>query len=165
MAARPLPWSVFRKPGERQYRIFINTSSELEGALLSDLSFNERIGVIAHELAHVLDYERRSGGELIGYGVNYLFSKRFKADLEKKTDSLAVSRGFGWQVHAFTDHLHHCSGVSEEYLDYKKAHYYMPFDILMILARSSRYSLEMQDIVEQKVTGDDSVHWEEQESQ
>lgn len=141
MAARPKMNLLFKKRNKREYRIFINNDrSRLEGVLLEDVPFDAQVGVIAHELAHILDYSQKSVFRIIGNGIGYI-SKDFRSDFEKKTDQLTIERGFGWQVHHFCQYLHSSPDVPKSYKNYKKSVYYSPEEIISILDKSDKYKV------------------------
>jgi len=98
MACRPSPLSVFRKKTKRKYTIFINNKQHKKEAIcIKNLSFNAQVGVIAHELGHVVDYQQKTGLEIIGVAIRYNFKKQ-RSKFEKSIDSIAITRGFGWQI-------------------------------------------------------------------
>ena len=63
LAARPRMGSVFKKAGKRRYQIFINNHESCEIPLHA-APFNAQVGVIGHELAHIVDYEKRSTNKM-----------------------------------------------------------------------------------------------------
>jgi hypothetical protein len=128
MAARPTVKSVFQKPGRRSYRIFINDSGDCEIPLES-VPFNAQIGVIGHELAHILDYERSKGPGIMGAGLSYA-TARTKANFEKSIDELTIARGLGLQLHQWADFVLNRSGASEKYKAFKARTYLQPGEIL-----------------------------------
>lgn len=139
MAARPRLNMLFRKRKNREYRIFINTdSARVKGVLLHQVPFNAQVGIIGHELAHIMDYESKSVGRLVKTGIRYL-SKGFRSRMEKETDMAAIKRGFGWQLYSFTDFLFTCKDVPEAYLKYKQKVYYSPEDFLILLNGLDQY--------------------------
>ena len=130
MAARPKITSVFtwgRK--KRTYQIFINTISHKGGLLLSEVPFNEQVGVIGHELAHILYYTKRSALRIILDGIAYS-SKKFRSKFEKDTDIVAIHRGFGWQIYAFSNRVLSEKKIPEEYKKYKRKIYLSPEAVL-----------------------------------
>ena len=128
MAARPAPLSLFGRRKNREYRVFINTASRNKGLLLSELSFNAQVGVIGHELAHILDYTKKSSLRIILDGIGYA-SKKFRARFEKATDKEAIDRGLGWQVYDFCHKTHKAEKVPEIYKQYKLRIYMTPESI------------------------------------
>jgi hypothetical protein len=140
MAARPLASALFFKKKNRVYRIYINTdSAKVQGVLLHQLPFDAQVGIIAHELAHVFDYENKNIWSLIKTGVGYLFSG-YRVKLEKQTDMTVIKRGLGWQLYSFTDFLFKCKEVPLEHLKYKQKFYYSPSDFLNLLMMKKEYS-------------------------
>ncbi|KAB2917671.1 MAG: hypothetical protein F9K23_04620 [Bacteroidetes bacterium] len=100
MQARPTKASVFKRKSKRTYKIFINNRMGVyKGIHLAKLNFNMRVGFFGHELAHLLSYKMRNGMQLIGMGFKYIFSKKYKRQLERETDMETVKRGLGYPLH------------------------------------------------------------------
>lgn len=124
LAARPRFWSLFRGRDKRSYNIFIDKDvKQREGVLFEDFPFNAQLGGIGHEYAHIIDYSKRSGLDILWLGIKYLFSKRAKAKLEHKVDKIAIERGLGWQAIAWEEHVLQNSEASKKYKTYKKSVY------------------------------------------
>lgn len=146
MAAQPVPSSLFGPRGERRYRILVDTLDPgSEGKLFSELPFDARIGIMAHELAHVLDYVDRDIGGLLQYGLRYVFEGSRKA-LEARTDRIAVDRGFGWQLLAFKAHLREKAELAPSYLAYKEKIYLSAEDLRGLLQEHSSYPSSMGEL-------------------
>lgn len=139
MAARPMASALFFKKKNRIYRIYINTdSARVRGVLLHQLPFDAQVGIIAHELAHIFDYESKNIWSLVKTGVGYLFAG-YRVKLEKQTDMTVIKRGLGWQLYSFTDFLFKCKEVPVAHLKYKEKFYYSPADFLNLLKMKKEY--------------------------
>lgn len=121
MAARPKGLQVLRSKGKRTYVIYINTSESVK-VPVDSVSFNAKVGVIGHELAHVLDYEQKSSLRVIGNGFGYV-SKKFRAKFERATDQRTIDHGLGWQCYDWSHYVFHYKNIPPEYLEYKKKTY------------------------------------------
>lgn len=121
MAARPKGLQVFRSKGKRLYVILINNTPSVK-VPVDSVSFNAQVGVIGHELAHVLDYETKSSLKVIGNGFGYS-SKKFRARFERATDQRTIDHGLGWQCYDWSYYVHHYKHTPKEYLEYKKKTY------------------------------------------
>ncbi|MEL7339165.1 MAG: hypothetical protein AAGM67_01670 [Bacteroidota bacterium] len=128
MAARPLPSAVFQRQGRRAYNVFINNSDNCQ-IHIDEISFNGKIGIIGHELAHILDYEQSTGPGIMGAGLSYA-TKRTKAAFEKSIDRLTISRGLGWQLYEWSDFAINRSEASPDYKAFKARTYLQPEEIL-----------------------------------
>lgn len=51
-------------------------------------------GWFAHELGHLVDYEKRSNMGMVGFGIRYLTSGKFKRRAEHAADQIAIDHGF-----------------------------------------------------------------------
>lgn len=91
--------SVLLPAGSRKYVITISDAVEptLQPLLLSNLPFNAQIGVIGHELSHVLQYERMSTSGLLGYAAGNL-SARYVDRFEFAADGICIAHGLGYQL-------------------------------------------------------------------
>lgn len=132
-ACRPSLKFIFQKRKNRVYKIYINNNPErIKGAMFSDIPANAQIGLIGHELGHIVDYSKRSFIGIIGLGVKYLFVKS-RSHIEKRIDSIAIAHNLGWHVYEFDDFVLNCSKVSNAYKEYKKKVYYKPEELLQLI--------------------------------
>lgn len=100
MEARPTFGSVLKKERKRTYKIYLNNrKGKYKGIHLSKLTFNMRVGFFGHELAHLLSYRFRNGAQLVGMGAKYLFSKKYKRQIERETDMETIRRGLGYPLY------------------------------------------------------------------
>jgi len=127
MAARPKGIEVFREKGKRGYIIYIN---DFPSAKISpdSISFNAQIGVIGHELAHLVDYEQTSSLKMLIVGFSYL-NKKFRTKFERATDLRTINHGLLWQCYDFALYVHNSSIAPTEYINYKKKFYMSPEEI------------------------------------
>jgi hypothetical protein len=140
MAARPVPASLLGPPRGRAYRILMDTLAPAsEGKLFRDLPFDARIGIMAHEFAHILEYSQRSLGGMIRYGARYLVREERKG-IEARTDRIAVDRGFGWQLLAFKRYIREEAELSPSYRSYKEQVYLSSRDLRDILETHPSYA-------------------------
>ncbi|MGL5317686.1 MAG: hypothetical protein ACRC9Q_03200 [Bacteroidales bacterium] len=137
MSARPKIASLFCK--DRKYNIRINNAKSFEGILLEDVPFNAQIGVIGHELAHIVDYEQKSFAQIIGTGLGYLTGK-YKRRLEHYIDNQTIMHGLGWQLLEWAQYSMHEDNASEKYIQFKKRVYMLPEKILTVIETKSNRS-------------------------
>ncbi len=140
MASRPPFRVLFQADKNRSYNICINNSKKLNGALLTNISFNEQIGVIGHELAHVVDYTHKNKWQLLTTALRYIFVPKYKRNLEAQTDITTINHGLGWQIYDFVDYLMNKSTVSRKYKKHKEKFYLSSKQILEIILKSTLYS-------------------------
>lgn len=122
MNCRPNPWKLLK--GKRYYEIRINNVDSFEGPLLKDTPFNAQIGVIAHEFAHILDYEAGSIFRVIKRGLDYL-NNHSKRNFEHEIDFLTIQKGFGYQLLDWLDFLmdENNPNITEAYRSFKREIY------------------------------------------
>lgn len=127
MACRPTSSSVLF--GKRQYQVFINNNPNFVGILLQDVPYNAQIGIIGHELAHVLDYEERTAKGVAQRGVNYL-TRNAKRTYERSIDKLTIRKGLGWQLYDWADFsMYKSTKATDDYKAFKRAIYMSPDEI------------------------------------
>lgn len=130
MACRPDIGSLFRK--KRIYHVYINDKSQFKGILLEDVPFNAQVGVIGHELAHIVDYENKNIFQIIGTGIGYLFGG-YKKRLEHRIDLMTIDHCLGWQLHDWAKFAMYDSKATPKYKLYKKKIYMGPEKILTLM--------------------------------
>jgi hypothetical protein len=99
-SARPAPISLLPF-ARRRYVLTISTASTdvRMPTLLQNLTFHSQIGALGHELAHIAWYVGRKKREVLGEGIRYVVSKKYKAAYERQTDRIALGHGLGPYLH------------------------------------------------------------------
>jgi hypothetical protein len=130
MAARPSVWSVvFSKREKRKYRLLVNKDDRnAQARLLYAMPYNASVGIMGHELAHILDYSTQSRWQIMRTGVRYL-GKKYRRNMERQTDSTAIARGCGWQLYHFSWFVIYKADITEDYRNYKLKYYMTPEEI------------------------------------
>ena len=97
---RPVFSTLLESARERTYRVAISKKirKDKEPVRFHNLSFSAQIGVIAHELGHVVNFIEKSAFEMAEIGIKYLGDNAFKRSLEIGTDLKAIQHGFGYQL-------------------------------------------------------------------
>jgi hypothetical protein len=135
MAARPAK-KLFANRKKRIYRMYANIKKNFIGILPGSVNYNQKVGVIGHELAHVLDYSGKSLCQLVGNGIGYMYVP-FRRKLEAKTDLIAIKHGLGWQMYDFEDFLMNRSTATEKYKKKKRKVYYDEKEIKRLILNNS----------------------------
>lgn len=93
-AARPYLHSLFSK---RKYKVVLVhdvTENSYSKILIQRLPFEAQVGILGHELAHIVDYEEKSLSGLFRTGLLYFFSP-FRKGYERQTDIACIRHGLG----------------------------------------------------------------------
>ncbi len=138
MQCKPTINSIRRDPDAKEYIIAINNNELFEGVLLNNVPFNAQIGVISHELCHILDYERQSTLGILHRGLEY-FNDVNKKEYEQYIDSLTISRGLGWQLYDWSDYVLNKSNATMDYKNFKRKIYLTPQKILNLIGYDHNY--------------------------
>ncbi|WP_445737838.1 hypothetical protein [Mariniflexile sp.] len=135
MQAQPTFGSVFRTKSKRRYKILISESFKIGDTLYytKNAPSNVLIGWFGHELGHIMDYQNRSGINLMGFGVGYLFSEKSMKNAERRADTFAVSHGMEKYILATKNFILNEAGFSEIYINRIKRFYLSPEEIMMIV--------------------------------
>jgi hypothetical protein len=137
MNARPAFGSlVFRSKQKRKYVIRMNNQDKDSIIVLKHVPFDAKIGVVGHELAHILDYHHRSFWGVISRGLSYV-SKSKKAAFEKEIDLLTIQRGLGYELYSWSKYVLNESPAATKYKSFKAATYLTPEEILYYMNQSS----------------------------
>ena len=136
MAARPSIISLFSK--KRSYCIYINCkTSNHFGIVFNDVPFKAQVGLIAHELGHVFDYENKNIFQIIKTGLLYL-TKKYRQQYEQEIDSVTVQHGAGWHLYEYTLFVMNSNLVSNKYKSFIKKYYLQASDIEQLIESQTR---------------------------
>lgn len=100
LTSRPDVLPLLNPFGPRSYTIRISKDlgDRENDFLFKNHSFNKQVGVIGHELAHVVMYEEALPYKVAGFGIGYAFSS-FRAKFERATDVATIEHGLGHQLY------------------------------------------------------------------
>jgi hypothetical protein len=106
LATKPDFAGVFQRKDHRTYIITISneTIDTLKPLLLQNLTFEQQVGVIGHELSHVVDFNSKNFPQTIGVGISHV-SKRYLDKMEYNTDRICIQHGLGKYLLAYSKHV------------------------------------------------------------
>ena len=96
-------WSMI-VPGKknRQYRILLNDSQAgYDPIFLRNLPFDAQVGILAHELGHVVYYHKLNLLKIGRWGLSYLQDSEYRATHERTTDLMPIYHGLGSQIYQY----------------------------------------------------------------
>lgn len=114
---------------DKHFIIYINNNKSRTGMLLQDAAFNEQVGAIGHELAHIADLKKKNVVQIAFWGIKYLL-KKGEVRIENNTDIITIKHGLGYQLYDFVDFVLNRSSANENYKTFKKKNYLSPEQIL-----------------------------------
>jgi len=106
ISTRPFTSSLLRSSSKRSYIVVINDSTD--GRTMPTwlrCGVNGQVGILGHELSHIIYFSKQTGLGLLGLGVAHI-STSFMDHFENKTDSVDIERGLGYQLIAWNEYLH-----------------------------------------------------------
>lgn len=108
LKTRPTFLSMFLPKGHRTYVITISnqTSNRLRPLLFAHLPEAARIGIMGHELSHVVDFSRKSTWQCFVTAVRHI-SPHFLDSLEFHTDQICIAHGLGTDLEAWSTYIRH----------------------------------------------------------
>ncbi len=149
IATRPAWTSIFRRSSRRTYIVIINDLPADPSARLiqwRNSPVNGQVGIIGHELCHILYFNNRSGRGLVGLGIRHV-SRRFMDNFENKTDSVNIERGLGYQLYDWNIYLRKAFGMKNPELgpdpflaDEMRERYMSPASIRRMISKTPIYS-------------------------
>ena len=118
LTTKPNFTSVLKRKDHRTYIITISdeTTDTLTRLLFQNLTFEEQVGVMGHELSHVVDFDSKNFPQSIGSGIGHI-SKKYVDKMEFNTDRICIMHGLGKYLEAYsvhvrqTMHVHNWRGV------------------------------------------------------
>jgi hypothetical protein len=127
LSARPDPITVLLPWVKRKYLVVISndTGRENDPILLSKAPFNEQVGIIGHELAHVVFYLDKNSLYLARLAYQYQYNEAFATVFEQETDKRAVAHGLGYQLYDFAFFVRKAFGNTLEEIEAEKGDMYL----------------------------------------
>jgi hypothetical protein len=108
--------------------VFNQNAGKTKGAALNQLSFNARVGLFAHEIAHIVDYQRKHTGQIAKTGMSYT-TKRGKVRIEHSIDRLLIWKGLGRQIYTYATQVLKNQKISANYRERRTTIYLQPTEI------------------------------------
>lgn len=145
---RPEWFSVFKNSRRRAYLVFIGDSSQrfTPQFMFRNSPVNGQVGIIGHELAHILYFSQKNTFGLLGTGIAHV-STKYMDNFENKTDSMCIERGLGFQLIDWNIYLRKAFGVADPengldpfFPDTTRERYMPPVRIRQVMSRSKVYS-------------------------
>ena len=135
MQAQPSFWSVFRSKKNRSYKILISERIKIADSVYytKDMPSEIMIGWLGHELGHIMDYQQRSGMNLIGFGFKYITSESYIREAERRADSFAVNHGMETYILATKEFILKEAGLTPAYVQRIKNLYLSPEEIMVLV--------------------------------
>ena len=133
--ARPKVGSIlFRRRSRRIYVIRIKPATDDSIATIEKVGFNGAVGVLGHELNHIVDYSDRGFFGILGRLFSYT-NKKGKRKYEAEIDQMTIKKGLGWQLYDWEDYVLNESDAKVKYKAYKLEIYYTPEEIISLISR------------------------------
>jgi len=92
-------------PGKRnrKYKILLNNAPKtyFDPILLRNLPFDAQVGILAHELGHVVYYHKLNLIQIAKWGWKYIQDDKYHALHERTTDLMPVYHGLGSQIYQY----------------------------------------------------------------
>ncbi|MDP5062077.1 hypothetical protein [Maribacter spongiicola] len=144
MQAQPSFWSVFKSKKNRSYYILISEKIKIADSVYytKDIPSEIMIGWLGHELGHVMDYQQRSGLNLMGFGFKYVTSENYLRAAERRADSFAVAHGMETYILATKEFILKEAGLTKAYVERIKNFYLSPEEIMILVEERDAAGIE-----------------------
>lgn len=135
MQAQPKFSSFFKSRKKRSYVVLISKHIKISNKEFrtKDIPRAVMIGWLGHELGHIVDYQSRDNLNLVGFGLQYLFSVDYIKHAERTADSVAVDRGMGEYIIATKRFILDHAEISETYKSRMRKFYLSPEEIMQMV--------------------------------
>lgn len=105
ISTRPTFGGIFRRSSKRKYLVLIfQPSGPNTIPLFANAGINGQVGILGHELCHIVYFNQKNSLGLIGLGINHL-STNYMDRFERRTDSVDIARGLGYQLMDWKSYL------------------------------------------------------------
>jgi hypothetical protein len=120
--------SLFGPRSGRRYQILLNDAHNtfFDPILLRALPFDAQVGILAHELGHVVYYHELNVFAFAKWGLEYLRDDKFHASHERSTDLMPVYHGLGSQIYQYAYFVRYdptCTSFYEKEKDFMDQYY------------------------------------------
>lgn len=114
LSSRPRLFSLFKRKQNRKYVITISTktTSRLEPILFKNLPYNAQIGVLGHEIGHIVEYNQKKNLQIVGLAFKLLNSK-YVNSFEFNTDRIAIKHGLGYPLYDWSSYVRKALNIVE----------------------------------------------------
>jgi hypothetical protein len=135
MESTPDIGSLFGPRKNRHYRILLNDAqhSYFDPILLRSLPFDAQVGILAHELGHIVYYHEMNIFKFGKWGLLYLQDDEFRATHERTTDLMPVYHGLGSQIYQYAYFVRNdstCKAFYEAGKDFMDKYYLTDTELL-----------------------------------
>ena len=132
MQSRPKLSFLFLPKAKHIYQIIMNNgTTEKNGIPVANLNSTQLEGVLAHELAHIVDYKNKTDFGIIFLGVGYLF-KNSRINTEKRVDRITIDSGFGRELISFSLYASNPNNTNVMYQKIKQKSYYSLEELIVL---------------------------------
>ncbi|WP_315897750.1 hypothetical protein [Maribacter sp. MAR_2009_72] len=144
MQAQPKFSSIFKSKKNRSYKILISEKINIADSVYytKDMPAKIMIGWLGHELGHIMDFQKRSGFNLIGFGFSYLTSKKYIREAERRADSFAVNHGMETYILATKEFILEKAGLAPKYVERIKNFYLSPEEIMLLVEERDKDEID-----------------------
>lgn len=106
LTTKPTVAGIFAPKNHRTYIVTISneTSDTLTHLLYQNLSFEEQVGIMGHELSHVVDFKSKNFVQSASSGIGHI-SKKYVDKMEFNTDRICIMHGLGKYLEAYSMHV------------------------------------------------------------
>lgn len=134
MQAQPRVKTLFKNKEKRSYKIKISRFIRFGNVAIpiEKVPHDILVGWVAHELGHVMDYLDRSSFQMIGFGINYVCSKKFLREAEKRADQQAIFHGLADYIIKTKKYILNHKHLSDEYKAKIDEYYLSPSEVRSI---------------------------------
>ena len=127
--------SLFGPRKNRQYLIFLNDAQNtfFDPILLRALPFDAQVGILAHELGHIVYYHELNLFQFGKWGLRYLRDDEFRVTHERTTDLMPVYHGLGSQIYQYAYFVRNdptCKSFFEAEKDFMDKYYMTDRELL-----------------------------------
>lgn len=113
----------------RRYGIIVNSNFNGLELDVREIPATALVGLLAHEFAHIIDYEQKGTGKLIVMFARYRWSKTARRKIEHQIDGMVIDCGLGTELKAWAQYTMFDSNASDAYKRLKRDIYLSPLDI------------------------------------
>lgn len=114
ISTRPTLGGLLRSSSKRRYIVTIyDSAAGRRFPSFANGPFNGQVGILGHELCHILFFNNRTGLGLVSLGIAHI-STSYMDRFENRTDSMDIERGLGYQLISWKTYLDKYFGAATQ---------------------------------------------------
>ncbi len=147
MRAQPVLYTLLGPKKKWRYKVEMNNRITLPSHVkLETLDDDVLFGWLAHEMGHLMDYQRHGFWGMIKFGILYLISSNYRMGAERRADLFAIEYGMAEKILATKEYILDKSSLPDHYKSRIRKYYMSADEVLATVEGEEKEELQMDKV-------------------